>query len=408
MSLYRDKAVRDFFLFLVLVVFAIFLGGIAGCRRQIGIAKDVFLAHDSAVAESLMALDVPEEAIASVVTSTEYSERGKNFLIKIGVTEQTDVCFLPFLSSYQRIIQREFVIFMFLYAALLLGGAALFLKKQEELYRSAADAVRTYMADGDFRRLPQLREGAIYEMFSEIDRLLTMQRSKNETEQRTKQFLKNTISDISHQLKTPLAALFMYQEIIEEEPENLVTVKEFSEKIKAALVRIERLIQLMLKITRLDAGSITFEKRRYYVSELIWNALDEFTVRAEMEGKELTIEEDETETIVCDMEWTKEAVVNVVKNALDHTSQGDHIHISWERSPDMLRLFISDDGCGISDEDIHHIFKRFYRSKSCSDQPGIGLGLPLVKEIVEGQDGVVSVSSNEGEGTLFTISLPCE
>ena len=146
MSLYRDKLTRRFFLFLSVLVAGMLLAGILECGRQIGIAKDVFLAHDSAVAESLMALDVPEEAIASVVTSTEYSVRGKNFLIKIGVTEQTDVCFLPFLSSYQRIIQREFVIFMFLYAALLLGGAALFLKKQEELYRSAADAVRTYTA----------------------------------------------------------------------------------------------------------------------------------------------------------------------------------------------------------------------------------------------------------------------
>lgn len=408
MSLYRDKAARRFFLFLVLVIFAAFLGGIAGCSRQVRNAKDLFLAHDSAVAESLLTLDVPEEIIASAVTSSEYSEEGTNFLIKIGVTEQTDVRFLPFLSSYQRIMQRKFVIFMFLYAALLLGGAAFFLKKQEEIYRSAADAVRTYMEDGSFRRLPQLREGALYEMFSEIDRLLTMQRSKHEAEQRTKQFLKNTISDISHQLRTPLAALFMYQEIIEEEPENLLAVKEFSEKIKAALVRMERLIQLMLKITRLDAGSIIFEKRRYDVSELIWNALDEFTVRAEMEGKELIVEGDEKETLVCDMEWTEEAVANVVKNALDHTSRGDHIHISWERSPDMLRLYVSDDGCGVSDEDIHHIFKRFYRSKSCSDKPGIGLGLPLVKAIVEGQGGVVSVRSNAGEGTLFTISLPRE
>ena len=105
------------------------------------------------------------------------------------------------------------------------------------------------------------------------------------------------------------------------------------------------------------------------------------------------------------MEWTSEAVGNIVKNALDHTREGGIIRISWECSPRMARIRIADNGHGIAPEDIHHIFKRFYRSGSSLDGQGIGLGLPLAKSIVEGQGGTISVQSDPGEGTVFTISL---
>lgn len=111
------------------------------------------------------------------------------------------------------------------------------------------------------------------------------------------------------------------------------------------------------------------------------------------------------QTIICDMDWTSEAIGNLVKNALDHTEPGRTIHITWEKSPTMLRIFVSDNGNGIAPEDIHHIFKRFYRSKHSLDTPGIGLGLPLAKSIIEGQGGLISVQSDLNKGTTFTISF---
>ena len=108
---------------------------------------------------------------------------------------------------------------------------------------------------------------------------------------------------------------------------------------------------------------------------------------------------------ICDMEWTGEAIGNIVKNALDHTQAGGIVRITWERTPAMFRIFISDNGNGIVPEDIYHIFKRFYRSKHSLDTQGIGLGLPLAKSIIEGQNGVISVQSEVGKGTLFTLSF---
>ncbi len=111
------------------------------------------------------------------------------------------------------------------------------------------------------------------------------------------------------------------------------------------------------------------------------------------------------DTVICDMEWTSEAIGNIVKNALDHTDAGGTVRITCERSSYMARIMIADHGHGISPEDIHHIFKRFYRSKNSLDTQGVGLGLPLAKSIIDGQGGTIFVQSNPGEGTTFTISL---
>lgn len=115
--------------------------------------------------------------------------------------------------------------------------------------------------------------------------------------------------------------------------------------------------------------------------------------------------DDETE-LLCDATWTEEAISNLVKNALDHTQSGGHICISWENGPALVRLSVSDDGAGISAEDIHHIFKRFYRSTTSSGS-GVGLGLPIAKAIVEGQGGTLSVVSAPGEGATFTMAFSC-
>ena len=110
--------------------------------------------------------------------------------------------------------------------------------------------------------------------------------------------------------------------------------------------------------------------------------------------------------LYCDAEWTAEALSNLIKNGLDHTGAGGFVKISWSRSPAMTRICVEDNGSGIPPEEIHHIFKRFYRSSSSLDTQGIGLGLPLAKSIVEGQGGVLSVQSHPGEGTIFTMAFP--
>ena len=168
---------------------------------------------------------------------------------------------LPYLSQFQRDTLITVLIGLAVLLTFLFAGTLVFFLRRKKLYQQAAKVIENYI-NGDFSlHLPQNSEGAIFYIFASVEQLATMLQAKSDTDHKAKEFLKSTISDISHQLKTPLAAITMYQEIIADEPENPETVKEFSEKIGVSLKRMEELIQSMLKITRLDTGNIVFEKR---------------------------------------------------------------------------------------------------------------------------------------------------
>lgn len=141
------------------------------------------------------------------------------------------------------------------------------------------------------------------------------------------------------------------------------------------------------------------------MGEVLLRATEELTTRAQREGKRIRWEGLPEEPVLCDLAWTSEAVGNLVKNALDHTEAGGEVCLSWQRSPLMLRLVVSDNGCGIPPEELPHIFKRFYRGRGGNSQEGVGLGLPLAKSIVEGQGGILTVESAPGRGTAFTLSF---
>lgn len=408
MNLCRDKQIKGFLLFLI--SFALLLVGTETVFAiyQVNNVEVLWLTHDEAVVSSFLEQGVSKETIVTALTNTEISEDGRSLLAAAGLGKQTGINIRPFLNQFQ---QSTFCItlcaVMFLLLVLSIGMFVFFWKRKR--FYQQADKVLTNYINGDYScHLPQNYEGAIFQIFSSIEQLATMLQSKNETEHKAKEFLKDTISDISHQLKTPLAALTMYQEIIESEPENAETVKQFAAKMGISLKRMEQLILSMLKITRLDTGNIVFEKKSCRVSELITHSVNELTTRAKNENKQIQIDGDGEQQLICDMEWTGEAIGNIVKNALDHTQAGGIVRITWDRAPAMFQIFISDNGSGIAPEDIHHIFKRFYRSKQSLDTQGIGLGLPLAKSIIEGQDGVISVQSEIGNGTMFTLSFLTE
>lgn len=406
MSFYQDRQIKGYCIFLgIFSALTLAFGFLLGIL-QAGILRNMYLSWSTAVASSLLEQGVPETAIADALTNSKITASGREFTAYLGL-EHLPV-FPKTLSDFQKPSLLLPVIVSMLLLLLLCTGTALFLRKREKLYARAQEILALYL-DGDYSlHLPQNGAGGIYQIFAATEQFATMMQAKTEAEHNIKEFLKNTISDISHQLKTPLAALSMYQEILESEPDNPETVKVFSAKEKAALDRMEHLIASMLKITRLDAGSIAFTKKPYPVREVVARAVSDLTLRAKNEGKYLSIEGAPGELLLCDMDWTAEALGNLVKNALDHTTPGDSIRIFWEKSPAMLRILVSDTGDGIAPEDIHHIFKRFYRSSRSLDVPGIGLGLPLAKSITEGQGGVIYVQSTPGRGTTFTLSFLTE
>jgi hypothetical protein len=248
-------------------------------------------------------------------------------------------------------------------------------------------------------------EGELYRLFHEVNSLVAILNAHAENEKSTKKFLRNTISDISHQLKTPLAALNIYNGIIQDEAKELPTIQEFSQLSEHELDRIETLVQNLLKITKLDAGTIVLEKSLENVSELVESVKQHFLFRAEQEGKEICLSGNEEITLLCDRNWIIEAISNLVKNALDHTQKGNLINIEWRAFASIVQITVKDNGSGIHPEDLHHIFKRFYRSRFSKDKQGIGLGLSLTKAIVEAHNGTIEVDSILGIGTTFTINF---
>lgn len=248
-------------------------------------------------------------------------------------------------------------------------------------------------------------EGELFRLFHEVNSLVSILNAHAVKEKSAKEFLKQTISDISHQLKTPLAALNIYNGILQDEANDSPVVGEFVKLSEQELDRMETLVQNLLKITKLDAGMIVLERSQEKVPEIAEKVKEAFAFRAGQEGKEIILAGDETAALYCDKSWIIEAVGNLVKNALDHTGEGGEIRIEWKAFTSFVQITVKDNGSGIDPEDIYHIFKRFYRSRYSKDTQGIGLGLPLTKAIVEIHGGTIEVDSTVGIGTAFTLNF---
>ncbi len=280
------------------------------------------------------------------------------------------------------------------------------LREQERSMEEAAHRIAEYILDRRKGGIECNEEGAMYHLFHEVNSLVTIADAHADSERQAKEFLRDTISDISHQLKTPIAALNIYNGILQQEAADTATVQEFTALSEQELDRIESLVQSLLKMARLDAGAITLEQSPENLSELLEHIRGQYSFRAEQEGKEIDLEGDEQAILLCDRTWLTEAIGNLVKNALDHTEQGDRILVRWQQSPCLTQITVEDTGSGIHPEDLYHIFKRFYRSRFSKDTQGIGLGLPLAKSIIEAHRGSIEVHSELGHGTTFIINFP--
>lgn len=305
---------------------------------------------------------------------------------------------------YQRFSLFLLLVFVLAGGAILAVGCSYF-KKQNQVMEQAVSQLQAYL-DGDHNaRIECDEEGELYRLFHTVNSMAAVLNAHADNELREKEFLKNTISDISHQLKTPLAALNIYNGLLQDGDMELSAVKEFTDLSEQELDRIEILVQNLLKITKLDAGAIVLEKTTENVADMLQDVELHFAYRAKQEHKELVLSGPEEVLLFCDRDWLTEAIDNIVKNALDHTESGDAVHITWKALPNAVQIAVKDNGCGIHPEDLHHIFKRFYRSRFSQDKQGIGLGLPLAKTIVEAHSGTIEVDSELGKGTTFTMNF---
>lgn len=330
----------------------------------------------------------------------------KNFFILISCTLGSFIFLLQLITwFFYGKLNFVFLILSLLATLCILGTSFLYFWKQNQIMEDAISQINLFLSGNTDARIDCDHEGSLYKLFHAVNTLSTALNAHAIKEQKVKEFLKGTISDISHQLKTPLAALNIYNGLLQDETEDIAAMREFAIKSEKEIDRIETLVQNLLKITKLDAGYIIIEKSPENVTDMINDIYQHFEFRVNSEQKTILLTGSDNIELFCDRDWITEAISNIVKNALDHTDSGCQISIEWKRLPAVTQITIRDNGSGIHPEDINHIFKRFYRSSFSKDTQGIGLGLPLAKAIVEAHNGNITVESALGKGSIFVLSF---
>ena len=243
-------------------------------------------------------------------------------------------------------------------------------------------------------------EGELSILKNNLYKVITLLQSQNEYLKNDKLYLADSIADISHQLKTPLTSMMMMCELLENE-ENPDKRQEFVSVINNQLSKMKWLITNILKISKLDADATEFKRDEVSILSVLDDSLKPFALTAEL--KNITIQNSANDFVFNgDESWTVEAVSNIVKNCLEHTNDGGKITIASESTNLYNKLTISDNGCGIAEEDLPHIFERFYHGKN-SSKDSVGIGLALAKTVFEKENASVTVESEQGRGSVFEI-----
>ena len=246
------------------------------------------------------------------------------------------------------------------------------------------------------------KEGELSILQNNIYKTTTTLKHQKELLADDKVRMATAIADISHQLKTPLTSMMVMNDLLKEE-EDKDKRQEFINTQSSQLDRMNWLIQTLLKLSKLDAGTVELKREDTSFKEIIEEALKPFDIQFELRGIELQKDLTNAE-VKCDKNWTVEAIQNVIKNCIEHMDAGGKLGIRTEDTNLYGRIRIEDTGCGIAPEDIPHVFERFYKGKNAG-KDSVGIGLALTKTIIEGEKGEISVESTEGVGTSFDIKF---
>ena len=274
-------------------------------------------------------------------------------------------------------------------------------RKSQERMRSMLEAARS----GSFRE-ELIDESLLSAVENEMRQFLKASLLNEENLQEQKAEIQTLISDISHQVNTPLSNIVLYSQLLEEE------LTEKSQQSKARIVRsqaekLDFLLNALLKTSRLETGTIRIFTGPCDLREVLRSAAEQIEPKAKKKNIAVIFRPPaEAVRAMCDAKWTAEACFNLLDNAVKYTGEGGKIEISVESYPLFSRIDICDDGIGIAEEESHKIFGRFYRSAAAGSEEGVGLGLTLVREIAQAQSGYVKVRSEPGKGSCFSLFLP--
>ena len=238
---------------------------------------------------------------------------------------------------------------------------------------------------------------------NELYKITIMLKEVAENSQKDKTTLKDSLSDISHQIKTPITSiLIMLDNILSDEnmPEDIK--KDFIKDIKREIINIKFLVESILKLSKIDSNSIKFIKKEVFIKDIINEAVKNVSMLSELKNIEIIVSGDDSIKTICDLKWQVEAITNILKNCIEHSYENKKIYINYNQNNMYTELKIEDNGTGIDAKDLPHIFERFYKGKNSSSD-SVGIGLALSKSIIESNNGYIQVDSELNKGTTFII-----
>lgn len=246
-------------------------------------------------------------------------------------------------------------------------------------------------------------EGELSILKNEISKTTTMLRQVADNSVKDKLNLKDSLGDISHQLKTPLTSItIMIDNILDSPDMNEKTRKKFLINIKREILNINFLVMSLLKLSKFDANVVKFNKESVYLKDIIIESIKNVSMIKELKNITIKVSGDDNIKLLCDFKWQVESITNILKNSIEHTSEYGTVEVNYSENKLYTRILIKDNGKGINSDDLPHIFDRFYKGKNGSDD-SFGIGLSLSKTIIEKEGGSITVKSTPNIGTIFTI-----
>lgn len=246
-------------------------------------------------------------------------------------------------------------------------------------------------------------EGELSILKNEISKTTTMLRQVADNSVKDKLNLKDSLGDISHQLKTPLTSItIMIDNILDNPDMNEKTRKKFLINIKREILNINFLVMSLLKLSKFDANVVRFNKESVYLKDIIKESIKNVSMIKELKNITIKVSGDDNIKLLCDFKWQVESITNILKNSIEHTSEYGTVEVNYSENKLYTRILIKDNGKGINSDDLPHIFDRFYKGKNGSDD-SFGIGLSLSKTIIEKEGGSITVKSTPNIGTIFTI-----
>jgi len=264
------------------------------------------------------------------------------------------------------------------------------------------DKIDNVLHGNDNFNMESFKEGALSVLQDEIYKMTIMLRERNDKLKQDKTNLTEAIENISHQLKTPLTSVNLLLSFLSKDELSDKKRRKIVFEIDNLLSRIDWLITSLLKMSRIDAGVAKFRSENISVKSVLKKAIEPLEISLDLKNINLNLECTDDVRFVGDIDWSAEAIGNIIKNCMEHTPSGGTIKIEAKENPIFTLITISDNGIGIDKSDIQHIFKRFYKGKTTS-QTGFGIGLALSSMLISNQNGTIEANNNEHQGACFTI-----